>query len=61
MSELDAERRARLVEHLAGGGQSVVTTTDLGHVPGAQSDGVLRLAVQDGAVADDRPGAEVTA
>jgi DNA replication and repair protein RecF len=61
MSELDAERRARLVEHLAGGGQSVVTTTDLGHVPGAQSDGVVRLAVQDGAVAGDRPGAEVTA
>ena len=38
MSELDADRRALLVERLAAGGQSVVTTTDLAHVPGA--DGV---------------------
>src|SRR5947199_118551 len=34
MSELDADRRALLVERL-GEGQSVITTTDLAHVPGA--------------------------
>ena len=34
MSELDAERRERLVERLRVG-QALVTTTDLAHVPGA--------------------------
>ena len=34
MSELDAERRERLVERIGGRGQSVITTTDLAHVPG---------------------------
>ena len=34
MSELDRDRRARLVGLLRGGGQSVITTTDLEHVPG---------------------------
>jgi DNA replication and repair protein RecF len=50
MSELDATRRARLVEVLRGGGQSVVTTTELAHVPGARDDAVERVAVADGAV-----------
>ena len=50
MSELDAGRRARLVEVLRGGGQSVVTTTDLAHVPGADDSGVTRLAIAEGAV-----------
>jgi DNA replication and repair protein RecF len=50
MSELDAGRRARLVEVLRGGGQSVITTTDLGHVPGAEDPGVARLAIAEGAV-----------
>jgi DNA replication and repair protein RecF len=49
MSELDRERRGRLVELLRGVGQSVVTTTDLEHVPGAEEDNVRRLLVQDGA------------
>jgi hypothetical protein len=31
-------------------GQSVVTTTDLAHVPGAEEPGVTRLAVVAGAV-----------
>ena len=48
MSELDAERRGRLVERLAGAGQSVITTTDLAHVPGAAAAGVVRLAVAAG-------------
>jgi DNA replication and repair protein RecF len=54
MSELDAERRERLVERIAGAGQAVITTTDLGHVPGAGAAGVVRLRVAPGAVAEDR-------
>jgi len=51
MSELDADRRGRLVELLrAGGGQSVITTTELSHVPGAECADVARLAVRDGVV-----------
>jgi DNA replication and repair protein RecF len=50
MSELDLVRRSRLVEVLEGGGQSLITTTDVGHVPGAERPGVTRLAVVDGAV-----------
>jgi DNA replication and repair protein RecF len=50
MSELDAGRRARLVDLLRAGGQSVVTTTDLAHVPGADEPGVTRLAIAEGAV-----------
>ena len=48
MSELDSERRAHLVARVgdpARPGQTVITTTDLGHVPGAEGDGVARLAV----------------
>ncbi|HEX2702239.1 MAG TPA: DNA replication and repair protein RecF [Solirubrobacteraceae bacterium] len=47
MSELDSERRGRLVETLASYGQSVVTTTELEHVPGAETAGVERIAVAD--------------
>ncbi|MCW2951185.1 MAG: replication and repair protein RecF [Conexibacter sp.] len=45
MSELDDDRRARLVELLRGAGQSVITTTDLEHVPGANDVDVTRLSV----------------
>jgi DNA replication and repair protein RecF len=48
MSELDADRRASLVHRLDDGGQSVITTTDLAHVPGADARGVVRLAVVGG-------------
>ena len=34
MSELDADRRELLADAAARGGQSVITTTDLAHVPG---------------------------
>ncbi len=37
MSELDAQRRELLAHELAGGGQSVIATTDLAHVPGASA------------------------
>jgi DNA replication and repair protein RecF len=50
MSELDAGRRARLVELLRSGGQSLITTTDLAHVPGGEEAGVARLAIAEGAV-----------
>ena len=53
MSELDAERRGRLIERVAGAGQVVVTTTDLGHVPGGDGDDVVRLAVENGRVGQE--------
>jgi len=53
MSELDPERRARLVELLRAGGQSVVTTTDISHVPRATEPGIARLAIAEGAVLQD--------
>ncbi len=37
MSELDAQRRELLAHELASGGQSVIATTDLAHVPGASA------------------------
>ncbi|MDP2711109.1 MAG: DNA replication and repair protein RecF [Solirubrobacteraceae bacterium] len=57
MSELDPDRRAMLAELLRGAGQSVVTTTDLAHVPGAAGAGVTRLAVAGGAVLQDAAAA----
>ena len=54
MSELDAGRRERLVEVLRAGGQSVITTTDLAHVPGAEDAGVERVAIADGRVLQAR-------
>jgi len=53
MSELDPDRRAMLADQLRGAGQSVITTTDLAHVPGADGVNVTRLAVRDGAVLCD--------
>ena len=50
MSELDAGRRAQLVALLRSGGQSLITTTDLAHVPGGEDAGVTRLAIAEGAV-----------
>jgi DNA replication and repair protein RecF len=51
MSELDGSRREALVDLLrAGPGQSVITTTDLDHVPGAREPGVLRLEISSGQV-----------
>jgi DNA replication and repair protein RecF len=58
MSELDRERRAALAELLrSGGGQSVITTTDLDHVPGATDAGVVRLGVTDGRVLQEAAAA----
>ncbi len=55
-SELDSLRRERLVELLReGGGQSVIATTDLAHVPGSEDAAVQRLCVEDGSVRDEVP------
>jgi DNA replication and repair protein RecF len=50
MSELDSDRRELLAHELSGGGQSVIATTDLAHVPGAGGPGVTRLRVSPGAI-----------
>ncbi len=49
MSELDRDRRQALVDLLRStAGQSVITATDLEHVPGSTDDDVLHLAVSGG-------------
>jgi DNA replication and repair protein RecF len=49
MSELDRDRREALIEVLCSTpGQSVITTTDLEHVPGSAGGDVTHLAVSDG-------------
>ena len=60
MSELDADRRARLVERL-GDGQSLITTTDLAHVPGADRADVTRIAVSAGTALTEQDSASRTA
>jgi len=50
MSELDSQRRELLAAELAAGGQALIATTDLDHVPGARAHAVTRLAVSPGAV-----------
>jgi DNA replication and repair protein RecF len=50
MSELDGERRELLCRELAEGGQSVIATTDLGHVPLATGSPVTRIAISPGTV-----------
>jgi DNA replication and repair protein RecF len=57
MSELDATRRELLGELLTGGGQAVVTATEVDHVPGAHDDGATVVEVSAGAIA----GVEVSA
>ena len=64
MSELDASRRQRLVARISGAGQSVITTTDLAHVPGADDSAVVRLRVSPGGVvelASSAPGRSLAA
>ena len=60
MSELDAGRRERLVEVLRGGGQSVITTTDLSHVPGAEEPDVERVAIAGGRILQAAAGGDET-
>jgi DNA replication and repair protein RecF len=58
MSELDATRRGRLVEVLRAGGQSVITATELAHVPGAEEPDVERVAIAEGRVLQAAAGLE---
>ncbi len=58
MSELDAGRRERLVDVLRAGGQSVIATTDLAHVPGSDDAGVERVAIAEGRVLQAAAGEE---
>ena len=51
MSELDATRRERLGELVRAGGQALITTTDIDHVPGASASGVAVASVLDGTIA----------
>lgn len=54
MSELDRARRESLVALLqAAPGQSVITTTDLDHVPGVQATDVAKVGVRSGMVLDE--------
>jgi DNA replication and repair protein RecF len=50
MSELDSHRRELLCAELASGGQSVIATTDLTHVPAAGDARTTRLRIAPGAV-----------
>lgn len=50
MSELDSQRRELLAEELSSGGQSVIATTDLAHVPTSGSRQTTRLRISPGAV-----------
>ena len=57
MSELDADRRERLIARLDDGGQSLITTTDLAHIPATKTK-PLTIAVSGGEL---RPGLELAA
>jgi DNA replication and repair protein RecF len=59
MSELDRTRRERLAELVRAGGQALITTTDIDHVPGVSSQDVRVASVLDGTVTQD--GAAVAA
>jgi DNA replication and repair protein RecF len=48
MSELDATRRERLADLVRAGGQALITTTDVDHVPGALGGDVTVASVLDG-------------
>ncbi|HEV3322575.1 MAG TPA: DNA replication and repair protein RecF [Solirubrobacteraceae bacterium] len=58
MSELDAQRRELLAHELAGGGQSVIATTDLTQVPGASTG--RRGAERAGVGGGSSNGADIT-
>jgi DNA replication and repair protein RecF len=50
MSELDPQRRELLARELSSGGQSVIATTDLAHVPASGDRRTTRLRISPGAV-----------
>ena len=50
MSELDSQRRELLAQELSSGGQSVIATTDLAHVPASGDRRTTRLRISPGTV-----------
>ncbi len=56
MSELDAARRGLLAELLGEGGQSLLTTTESAHVPGAGGPEAKVIDVDRGALASPAVG-----
>lgn len=50
MSELDMTRRDLLSSELRAGGQSMIATTDLSHVPGSGEGDVTRLRISSGVI-----------
>ncbi len=61
MSELDEQRRELLARELSSGGQSVIATTDLSHVPFAGEPSVARLRVSAGAILSEAPAPKADA
>jgi DNA replication and repair protein RecF len=58
MSELDQDRRRALVDRLReSGGQAVISTTDLDHVPGGRDAGVARIGVAAGRILQEAAAA----
>ncbi len=55
MSELDAERRERLVARITASGQTVVTTTELAHVPSGDEADLALVEVSGGVVHQEVP------
>jgi DNA replication and repair protein RecF len=53
MSELDRDRRESLVDLLRQGGQAVITTTDLEHIPGGVEEGTTHISVAAGRVREE--------
>jgi DNA replication and repair protein RecF len=51
MSELDPERRERLVERLGGAGQAVITAADEDSLPPQARDSIVRMPPSSGEVA----------
>ncbi|TMK62366.1 MAG: DNA replication and repair protein RecF [Actinobacteria bacterium] len=58
MSELDSARRERLAALVGSEGQSVVTTTDTSHVPGADSADAAVIVVAAGTTVQHPPPAD---
>jgi DNA replication and repair protein RecF len=57
MSELDHHRRELLVGELDDGGQSIIATTDLAHIPAAGAAHITHLRVSGGAILQEAAAA----
>lgn len=55
MSELDASRRELLVERVTRSGQTVITTTDLAHVPADGVEELMTVSVEGASIVDREP------